>query len=100
MTTPTAILESMVTCPQCGHATLEENASRLVSILPCVRRMPYWLDRDEQERLPLDLLHPFDAGQMRIFKASPKVNSVRNNGPEMLRYVPRLDQRLQTEAIP
>jgi putative SOS response-associated peptidase YedK len=44
-----------------------------------------WLDREETERLPLDLLRPFEAGEMEMYKANPKVNNVRNNGPEMLK---------------
>jgi putative SOS response-associated peptidase YedK len=44
-----------------------------------------WLDREETERLPLDLLRPFEAEAMEMYKANPKVNNVRNNGPEMLR---------------
>ena len=44
-----------------------------------------WLDREETERLPVDLLRPFEAGEMEMYKANPKVNNVRNNGPEMLR---------------
>lgn len=43
-----------------------------------------WLDREETERLPLDLLRPFEAEAMEMQEANPKVNSVRNNGPEML----------------
>jgi len=44
-----------------------------------------WLDREETERLPLDLLRPFEAEEMEMYKANPKVNKVGNNGPEMLR---------------
>jgi putative SOS response-associated peptidase YedK len=44
-----------------------------------------WLDREETERLPLDLLRPFEAEAMEMYKANPKVNNVRNNGPEMLK---------------
>jgi putative SOS response-associated peptidase YedK len=51
-----------------------------------------WLDRGETERLPLDLLRPFDASEMEMRKANPKVNSVRNNGPEMLDEVDLLAQ--------
>ena len=46
-----------------------------------------WLDRQETERPPLDLLRPFDAEAMEMREANPKVNSVRNNGPEMLERV-------------
>jgi putative SOS response-associated peptidase YedK len=42
------------------------------------------MDRGETERLPLDLLRPFEASEMEMHKANPKVNSVRNNAPEML----------------
>jgi putative SOS response-associated peptidase YedK len=51
-----------------------------------------WLDRGETEQLPLDLLRPFDAREMEMRKANPKVNSVRNNGPEMLDEVDLLAQ--------
>lgn len=44
-----------------------------------------WLDRSETEQLPLDLLRPFDSDEMQVHQANPKVNNVRNNGPEMLR---------------
>ena len=44
-----------------------------------------WLDREETERLPLDLLRPFDADTMVMHEANTKVNSPRNNGPELLR---------------
>ena len=44
-----------------------------------------WLDRDETERLPLDLLRPFESEEMDMFAANPKVGNVRNNGPELMR---------------
>ncbi len=44
-----------------------------------------WLDTEETERLPLDLLRPFESEAMRMYEANPKVNSIRNNGPEMMR---------------
>lgn len=44
-----------------------------------------WLDREETERLPLDLLRPYESEEMEVFEANPKVNNVRNNGPEMMR---------------
>lgn len=46
-----------------------------------------WLDREETERLPIDLLRPFDAEEMEMYEANPKVNNARNNGPEMLERV-------------
>ena len=44
-----------------------------------------WLDREESERLPLDLLRPFDSEAMEMYEANPKVNNVRNSGPELLK---------------
>ena len=43
-----------------------------------------WLDREETERLPVDLLRPFESEAMEMREANPKVNNARNNGPEML----------------
>ncbi len=44
-----------------------------------------WFDREENERLPLDLLRPVDSDAMERYEANPKANNVRNNGPELLR---------------
>jgi putative SOS response-associated peptidase YedK len=44
-----------------------------------------WLDREEAERLPVDLLRPYEAEGMDMYEADPKVNNVRNNGPELLK---------------
>lgn len=44
-----------------------------------------WLDREETEHLPLDLLQPYESEEMELFEANPKVNKVPNNGPEMMR---------------
>ncbi len=44
-----------------------------------------WLDREETERLPVDLLRPYESEEMEMYEANPKVGSVRNNGPEMMR---------------
>jgi len=43
-----------------------------------------WLDRDETARLPLDFLRPFESEAMEMHEANPKVNNVRNTGPELL----------------
>jgi putative SOS response-associated peptidase YedK len=43
-----------------------------------------WLDREETELSPLDLLRPFESEAMEMREANPKVNNVRNNGPELL----------------
>ena len=44
-----------------------------------------WLDREQTEQLPVDLLRPLDSDEMEMFEANPKVGNVRNNGPELLR---------------
>jgi putative SOS response-associated peptidase YedK len=42
-----------------------------------------WLNR-EQERLPIDLLRPYEAEEMSGAPCNPQVGNVKNNGPEML----------------
>ena len=44
-----------------------------------------WLDREETERQPLDLLRPNESEEMEVHEANPKVGNIRNNGPEMMR---------------
>jgi putative SOS response-associated peptidase YedK len=44
-----------------------------------------WLDREETEQPPLDLLRPFESEAMEMYKANLNVGNVRNSGPEMLR---------------
>jgi putative SOS response-associated peptidase YedK len=49
-----------------------------------------WLDRDEEERPPLDLLRPYDAGEMKACPVDPRVGNVRNNDPGLCEaYLPR-----------
>ena len=76
-----------------SYAIVTTEANELMAQIPHPR-MPVilhardydrWLDREETERLPLDLLRPFEAEAMEMYKANPKVNNVRNNGPEMLK---------------
>ena len=43
-----------------------------------------WLERGEAEQLPVDLLRPYEAEEMRVDACNPAVGNVRNNGPEML----------------
>lgn len=43
-----------------------------------------WLKRGEAERLPVDLLRPYEAEGMRADACNPAVGNVRNNGPDML----------------
>ncbi len=61
------------------------NAAPTWPVILHARDYDRWLDREETERLPLDLLRPFEAEEMEMYKANPKVNNVRNNGPEMLK---------------
>ena len=42
-----------------------------------------WLERDT-ERAPIDLLKPYDSGEMASGPCNKEVGNVRNNGPEML----------------
>ena len=65
-----------------------ELMSRIHPRMPVIlqsRNYDRWLDREETERLPVDLLRPYDSGEMEVYEANPKVNNVRNNGPEMMR---------------
>lgn len=65
-----------------------ELMAKIYSRMPVIlREKDYerWLDRDEMERLPLDLLRPFDAEALVMHEADPKVNNARNTGPELLR---------------
>ena len=66
----------------------DELMSRIHPRMPVIlypRDFDRWLDREENERLPLDLLRPFDWDAMEMYGANPKVNNVRNNGPELLK---------------
>jgi putative SOS response-associated peptidase YedK len=40
-----------------------------------------WLTRDDPEHPPVDLLRPYDAGDMKAFPVDPRVGNVRNNEP-------------------
>ncbi len=43
-----------------------------------------WMDRDQTEQLPIDLLRPYESDEMEMHEANPRVGNPRNNGPEML----------------
>ncbi len=65
-----------------------ELMSRVHPRMPCIlhpRDYDRWLDREETERLPVDLLRSLDSDEMEMFEANPRVGNVRNNGPELLR---------------
>ena len=62
--------------------------SRIHPRMPCILRprdYDRWLDREETERLPLDLLRPLESEEMVMFAANPKLGNVRNDGPELMR---------------
>jgi putative SOS response-associated peptidase YedK len=65
-----------------------ELMARVHSRMPVIlhsRDYDRWLDREETEQLPLDLMRPFESEAMEMYEANPKVNNVRNNGPELMR---------------
>ena len=64
---------------------LMERAHPRMPVILHPRDFDRWLDRDETERLPLDLLRPLASDEMTMFEAHPKVGNVRNNGPELMR---------------
>lgn len=43
-----------------------------------------WLEPSTAERLPLDLLRPFPAGQMMTWQVSNRVGNVKNDDPDLL----------------
>jgi putative SOS response-associated peptidase YedK len=43
-----------------------------------------WLAPAEPSQLPIDLLKPFPAEQMKAWKVGSAVGNVRNNSPELL----------------
>jgi putative SOS response-associated peptidase YedK len=43
-----------------------------------------WLAPAEPPQLPIDLLKPFPAGEMKVWKVGSAVGSVKNNRPELL----------------
>ena len=65
-----------------------EMMSRIHPRMPVIlhpRDYDRWLDRGETERLPLDLLRPYESEEMEMHEANPKVGNFRNNGPELMR---------------
>ena len=42
-----------------------------------------WLDRADVDRVPVDLLRPYEAGEMSAHPVDPRVGSVRNNEPRL-----------------
>ena len=74
-----------------SFAIVTTEANELMSLIhprmPVIlhpRDFDRWLNREESERLPFEMLRPFDSEVMEMYEANPKVNNVRNNGPELL----------------
>lgn len=72
------------------YAIITTDANGLMA--PIHNRMPVilkpadydrWLSRDETERLPLDLLRPYDADQMEAHLVDPRVGNVKVNEPAL-----------------
>jgi putative SOS response-associated peptidase YedK len=64
---------------------------------PIHNRMPVIVARKDYERwmasadpahLPVDLLKPYPAEEMKVWKVSSAVGNVRNNSPELIEHVP------------
>jgi putative SOS response-associated peptidase YedK len=66
------------------NALVEPVHDRMPVILPRDLES-VWLDPDLPREHALSLLEPFDPDRMQVAPASPLVNSVRNEGPELLR---------------
>ena len=68
---------------------------------PIHNRMPVIVAPQDYERwldpaapLPLDLLRPYSAEEMRAWPVSDRVGSVRNNAPELLNEIPETQHSL------
>jgi putative SOS response-associated peptidase YedK len=46
-----------------------------------------WLEPGEPSHLPVDLLRPFPADEMKAWKVGPDVGNVRNNRPELVEQI-------------
>ena len=55
-----------------------------------------WLDRTDAERPPVDLLRPYEAGEMTAHEVAPRVGNVRNNEPGTL-YSVAMSAKLSVE---
>ena len=71
-----------------GQVNANELMSRIHPRMPVIlhaQDYDRWLDREETDRLPLDMLKPYESEGMEMYEANPKVGNFRNNGPEMLK---------------
>jgi putative SOS response-associated peptidase YedK len=56
---------------------------RMPVIIP-ERDYDRWLDVSDTQKLPLDLLRPFDADKMTAWKVDKAVGNVKNDRPELI----------------
>jgi putative SOS response-associated peptidase YedK len=75
------------------YTVITTDPNEMIRGLSIHDRMPVILHRQDYERwlapavpsqLPIDLLKPFSAGQMKAWKVDAAVGNVRNNSPELL----------------
>lgn len=75
------------------YAIVTTDPNELMSGLAIHDRMPVilkredfgrWLEPGDPTQLPVDLLRPFDADQMKAWKVGQDVGNVRNNRPELV----------------
>lgn len=67
--------------------TPNELMARIHDRMPVILRprdYDRWLEREQTEQPPVDLLRPFPTDEMEMRPANPAVGNMRNNGPEML----------------
>jgi putative SOS response-associated peptidase YedK len=64
------------------NGLLEPLHNRMPVILP-PQNYSRWLDPEDPAQLPVDLLRPYPAEEMRAWKVSAAVGNVRNNSPEL-----------------
>ena len=74
------------------YAIVTTDPNELISKLSIHDRMPVilkasdygrWLDPGDPERPPIDLLRPFDADLIRVWKVGPDVGNVKNDRPDL-----------------
>jgi putative SOS response-associated peptidase YedK len=74
------------------YTIITTDANELIHGMSIHDRMPVilkpadysrWLNTEDPHRLPLDLLRPYEAEQMKAWKVGQGVGNVRNNGPEL-----------------
>ena len=56
---------------------------RMPVIIP-ERDYDRWLDVSDTQRLPMDLLRPFDADEMTAWKVGKDVGNVKNDRPDLV----------------